>query len=608
MDLHKVIVTLHEGTNKQGFIKDLVEPSSLPFIPSREVKLHDERFLQTLCEFFLTHEEILQLGKDGRVKGVDIKSEREVSVDAIREGTFTMVDYGSTGVHTDPSDPAYEYDPEVVKNYRQWGLLASAKKTDQPNVVGNPTPSDYIFKERTGFSADGEGVDIVIFDNGIQWAHPEFSGAPYGGSRVKLIDWWSESGVPGSQPSHYYSVHNQHGTSMASVVAGNTQGWAPKAHIYSMVLADLLPGGSAMGFPGVTTAFELILGWHQNKTNNRPTIVNVGWSRKPSCYLRQAPNFTEVKAPPGTQAYENGVGPLVDINCAVGIPATCRGGELTLRHPQTGNAAENELVEQLIKAGIIMVASTGNNNFLFADPNDAALYNYFIQSGELVGSPTISEPTGVVNTPLYPCRGSYPGTAGGANKCITVSNAGVEAEDVGGKYYFKKHPQASFGAGIDIFAPGTNILAAVDNSAVAYGPDAILYPHPDPGGIKYYLQSGSGTSYSAAQVTGILALWLQSNTVPKHLQNENMQANARQWLFKNAVEGAIWDADPATSNTVEDCCGGATQINDCGNITTPPYTPIASPVVDSISSYILADSPNRFLFNKFSKEAARINF
>ena len=193
MDLHKVIVTLHEGTNKQGFIKDLVEPSSLPFIPSREVKLHDERFLQTLCEFFLTHEEILQLGKDGRVKGVDIKSEREVSVDAIREGTFTMVDYGSTGVHTDPSDPAYEYDPEVVKNYRQWGLLASAKKTDQPNVVGNPTPSDYIFKERTGFSADGEGVDIVIFDNGIQWAHPEFSGAPYGGSRVKLIDWWSAS-------------------------------------------------------------------------------------------------------------------------------------------------------------------------------------------------------------------------------------------------------------------------------------------------------------------------------------------------------------------------------------------------------------------------------
>jgi hypothetical protein len=601
MNLHKVIITLHEGTNKQGFIKDLVESSSVPFVPSRDVKLHDERFLKTLCEFFLTEEEILQLRKDVRVKGVDIKSERHLNVDSIREGTFTMVDYDSTGIHNDPSDPAYEYDPEVVKNYKQWGLLASAKKTDQPNVVGNPTPSDYIFKERTGFSADGEGVDVVIFDNGIQWAHPEFSGPPYGGSRVQLIDWWAESGVPGSQPSYYYQTNNAHGTSMASVVAGNIQGWAPKAHIYSMVLADLLPGGSGAGFPGVTTAFELILGWHKNKPNNRPTIVNMGWSRKPTCFVQQGSGGQD-EAPVGTQAYENGGGGLVDINCEVGIPASCEGGKLTLRHPQIGNSAENELVEQLIKAGVIIVASTGNNNFLFAHPNDAPLYDYFIQSGELVGS------DGAVNTPLYPCRGSYPGTAGGANKCITVSNAGVEAEEDGGKYYFKKHPRASFGAGIDIFAPGTNILAAVNNSAVAYGPDAILYPPADTAGIKYYLQSGSGTSYSAAQVTGILALWLQSNTVPKHLQNENMQANARQWLFRNAVEGAMWDADPATSNTVDDCCGGTTQINDCGNTTIPPYVPIPSPVVDSISSYILAGSPNRFLFNKFSKEAARIDF
>ena len=48
------------------------------------------------------------------------------------------------------------------------------------------------------------GVDVVIQDSGIQAAHPEFQDAG-GTTRVQLIDWFTDSGISGTQSASFYS-------------------------------------------------------------------------------------------------------------------------------------------------------------------------------------------------------------------------------------------------------------------------------------------------------------------------------------------------------------------------------------------------------------------
>ena len=108
-------------------------------------------------------------------------------------------------------------------------------------------------------------------DSGIQKDHPEFQDAN-GASRVQEIDWFTASGVPGTMPANHYTDVDGHGTHVASTVAGKTFGWAKNAAIYSITILDN-PGRQII----IPTAFDCILGWHNNKTNGRPTVVNMSW-------------------------------------------------------------------------------------------------------------------------------------------------------------------------------------------------------------------------------------------------------------------------------------------------------------------------------------------
>ena len=54
-----------------------------------------------------------------------------------------------------------------------------------------------------------------------------------GTSRVQQIDWYTESGLSGSQNVNHYRDFDGHGTHCAGIAAGKTYGWAKKAHIYS---------------------------------------------------------------------------------------------------------------------------------------------------------------------------------------------------------------------------------------------------------------------------------------------------------------------------------------------------------------------------------------
>ena len=569
----KVIITVKNNTDKSVFIRELINDG---------YEFHEDRLAKNLCEFFLNEEERDQLISDQRVKGIDIKKKKKVLSSAVREGVFTMVNYASTGVKTDPADPAYQFNPEVVKEYKQWGLMSCAKKSSEPNLVGNPAVSNFIFNNKTGYSLDGSNVDVVIFDDGVAKWHQEFLGGKNGGSRFKELDWYAASGVAGSLPSDFYEVGGSHGTSVASIICGQTQGWAPKSNIYSMPYAPLIYGGMPPNWPGQTTAFELILGWHRNKASDNPTIVNMSWG-----------NFSQVLksngqvAPMGTQATPSG-GVKADINCQMGIPASCNNDEWKMLYPDFPNTAENEIISELLDAGIVLVAACANNNFIYAKESSSLLYDFNFDDPDIQG-------------PVYPCRGTFPAVGGGDDGCIAVSNISNNSELDGGKYFFKKNERCAFGDRIDMFAPGTNILAGVMGiGQIPFGEYAIPFPEKADGGLNQsFLSSVTGCSFSSPQVAGVLALWLQANRVPKNSQNRNMQRNARKWLEKNSIKNSIWE--DTSTGTVGDCCGTAPLLNyDC--------SADQNPVVDSVSSYIMGDSENKFLFNGFSKESSLMGY
>jgi subtilisin family serine protease len=93
----------------------------------------------------------------------------------------------------------------------------------------NSTTLDYTY------TLTGEGVDVVIQDSGLQVNHPEFNDEA-GNSRVQQINWYTESGIAGTQSANHYRDFDGHGTHVAGTVAGLTYGWAKRARVYSQKL------------------------------------------------------------------------------------------------------------------------------------------------------------------------------------------------------------------------------------------------------------------------------------------------------------------------------------------------------------------------------------
>ena len=250
MDEKEYIVTVKQGVDWREVHEDLTKENQKQFIPNHKVQVDDLREINKRnTHYHLSDQEAAELRKDSRIEAVEIPMVPQKK--ALQEGNFNRAG-GDTGQQDN------------------WGLLRH--KADS-NIFGTSTADpggtyDYVL--------DGTGVDVVLQDSGINGVnsagglHPEFTDAN-GTSRIKEINWFTESGISGSQPTDFYTDTDGHGTHVASTMAGKKFGWAKNADIYSQTILDNPHKIS------VNNAMDTLLGWHQAKTNGRPTVVNMSY-------------------------------------------------------------------------------------------------------------------------------------------------------------------------------------------------------------------------------------------------------------------------------------------------------------------------------------------
>jgi len=461
-------------------------------IPARPVSVSNERASNPRnTEYWLTDEEAKELRQDPRVQSVEQLETLALKKSAFQSGNFSKA-FSSA-------------DEEDIVN---WGLIRHIQNTDTFN--GNDLPSgsptyDYVL--------DGTGVDVVIVDSGIQPDHPDFHDAD-GVSRVRQIDWFTESGVSGSMPTDFYTDFDGHGTQCASIVAGKINGWAKNADIYAIKLDGLQGASDPNGGISIADTFDCILGWHNNKTNGRPTVINNSWGlvvywNTDTEELAFDTEFTNTTYAITGGSYRGTPwtgGTFDNAKGHVGAVA----GSSNIRQMPYRSASIDADVQTLANANVVLVNAAGNE-YQKIDVVGGVDYDNYVAA------------TGLSD--YYYHRGTSPFSPfpeGFEVPAMAVNNISGEF----GTVFSNKGPATP------VYAAGESILAANIFGFVYYGNT----------GNFYY--SVSGTSFAAPQIAGMAALLLQ-------MHPDWTPQQVTKWFVDNAAKDQLRDTgldDDYTAN------------------------------------------------------------
>lgn len=473
------IVSLNRNVDYNAFWNQIENESEVDsFVPSRRVDIVNNRdgSLRS-CHYSLTDQEAENLKNDSRVYSVEIPPEQRDDVKIGLRG-FQVGDFSKGN--------------SSAGDRRNWGLKRINEAT---NVYGTGNDADNIYK----YILDGTGVDVVIQDSGIEVNHPEFKDIS-GTSRVQQINWYTESGLGGTQSANHYRDYDGHGTHVAGIVAGRTFGWAKNARIYSLKVDGLEGAGDTSTGISITDCFDVIKLWHRNKPIDpntgfkRPTIVNMSWG-----YSLTYASVTSVTYRGTTYSDASTTTDAAYRWTNYGLVNLTSGGNFVTNF-RLGSVDVD--IQELIDEGIHVIIAGGNNYHKIDTPGGVDYDNSFVSGG----------------TTYEYHRGSSPYD----DEALKVGN--IDTITFNAVQDQKSHSSET-GPGIDIWAPGANVVSATSNINIY-------------GNVSYNLDSGfkqvnlSGTSMAAPQVCGLGALVLQLNP-------GLTPANLKNWFVTKAVSNSV---------------------------------------------------------------------
>jgi subtilisin family serine protease len=478
--MHKeYIVSLKRDVDYTAFWNEIENESETDsFVPTRRVEILNNRdgSLRS-CHYALSDEEATTLRNDPRVYSVEIPPDQrddvKIGLRAFQVGDFSKGN-ASSG------------------NRRNWGLKRINEAT---NVYGTGNTANDIYK----YILDGTGVDVVIQDSGIEVGHPEFKD-DFGNSRVQQINWYAESGLGGTQNANHYRDFDGHGTHVTGIVAGKTFGWAKNARIYSLKVNGLEGAGDTNTGISITDCFDVIKLWHRRKPIDpktgfrRPTIINMSWGysltyASVSSVTYRGTTYTDGSTT-GDAAYRWTNYGLVNLTSGGNFVTNFRLGSVDVD------------IQELIDEGIHVVIAGGNNYHKIDVPGGVDYNNSFVTGG----------------TSYEYHRGSSPCD----DEALKVGSIDSVTQNA---VQDQKAHSSETGPGIDIWAPGANVVSATSNineySNVAYNLDS-----------QFRQINLSGTSMAAPQVCGLGALVLQLNP-------GLTPANLKNWFITKAVSNSV---------------------------------------------------------------------